>query len=176
MSGMPVMSENIPSAELDIVHFIIGHGILRKEMRWVLNLVRSNFIFKKSTKFPVYKEKGFGQNLLEKNLTGGFNKNLNFRVLFIIVTACTHSLLYRDEIYCQICKQLTQNPSVDSESRGWMLLAMTAGCFHPTDAVMRIPFSFLHAHAQAYLENTTNVMIWFKNMILPDEYDYSQME
>ncbi|KAK3095404.1 hypothetical protein FSP39_014238 [Pinctada imbricata] len=39
----------------------------------------------------------------------------------------------RDELYCQVCKQLTNNPSRNSTVRGWVLLLMFAGSFSPTE-------------------------------------------
>ncbi|ESO98819.1 hypothetical protein LOTGIDRAFT_213603 [Lottia gigantea] len=39
----------------------------------------------------------------------------------------------RDELYCQLCKQLSSNPSKNSTIRGWVLMQLLAASFTPTE-------------------------------------------
>lgn len=48
-----------------------------------------------------------------------------------IVTDAQQQPGLRDEIFCQLAKQTTNNPSSDSEEHGWELLAACAACFMP---------------------------------------------
>lgn len=80
----------VPTAELDLVQYIVGHGILRRDLR--------------------------------------------------------------DEIVCQLCCQVTKNPSVESTKLGWMLHVLCACCFMPSEGMLKFYFSFLNDVSAEYKE------------------------
>lgn len=46
--------------------------------------------------------------------------------------------IVRDEIYCQICKQLQENSNRGSFFRGWILLSICLGIFPPTQSFFKV--------------------------------------
>ncbi|KAM9459633.1 unconventional myosin-VIIb-like [Salvelinus alpinus] len=70
--------------------------------------------------------------------------------LHIIVGYALSRRDIRDEIYCQIIKQLVNNKNQKSSLRGWVLLSICLGIFPPTELLMQYLESFLGRGPSSY--------------------------
>ncbi|XP_072427812.1 unconventional myosin-VIIa-like [Chiloscyllium punctatum] len=85
----------------------------------------------------------------ESTITDRPMSNLE-KLHFIIGNAIARPNI-RDEIYCQICKQLTACPKSNIKARGWILLCLCAGCFPPTDGFIKYLRNFIRNGPEGYV-------------------------
>ncbi|XP_064007807.1 myosin XVB [Pogoniulus pusillus] len=72
------------------------------------------------------------------------NKNQNdVECIYEILKLCKEKESLHDEIYCQVIKQVSQNPSQESVLRGWLLLNLLTGYFLPSNILMPYATKFL---------------------------------
>lgn len=81
-----------------------------------------------------------------KLLQGEMKPELEVRLIQTIISHCIEREELRDELFVQLTRQSTKNPSRDEIVRCWMMLGLTTASFHPSKVFAKYFYSYLRKH------------------------------
>ncbi|CAI9607814.1 unnamed protein product, partial [Staurois parvus] len=78
------------------------------------------------------------------------------KCIYDILLLCKEKPGLKDEVYCQVLKQITENPKQESCNRGWIVLSLLTGYFSPTPILLPCVTKYLQDTVGDYQEISRN--------------------
>lgn len=122
---------------------------VRERITWSKELLKEPLlkINKKFEKKAVEVHKSIQIYMGDRN--NGISKDENLKHVQEFIAAGLKHAEMRDELYCQICKQLTLNPNEQSVHKGWELMTISVQYFPPTKDLEPWLVNFMKEHEKS---------------------------
>jgi hypothetical protein len=105
---------------------------IRELIQWEKSVIPKSLVKDAPKSLAVQIFKLILQYMGDKPLKEESEKKVAQKIIEIGITCGPNEIEIRDEIYCQISKQVTFNPSIESTHKGWDLLTLAVQFVPPT--------------------------------------------
>ncbi|XP_018417061.1 PREDICTED: unconventional myosin-XV-like [Nanorana parkeri] len=120
----------------------------------------------------------YSDKLLNESATSNFMALMRFmgdqqyreqddvKCVYEIMLLCREKTMLRDEVFCQVLKQITENPKQESCNRGWIMLSLLTGYFLPSPTLLPCVTKYLQDTVGDYQEISRNCQEHLRHTVL----------